>query len=413
MAEHLFIRFRSAADLVTVATLNDDGHLLGRPEAMPIAAAANRAEGKQVTVLLPAEDFVSTVVNMPSASPSRLRQMLPYSLEDELAGDIEDLHFAAGERNANGELAVAVIAHERLRSWRDTLTAANIHPRRICSEADGVPDTPGSVMLFLEGRKILGRRPASAPFVFADMSLQDLWALLLAEREDRSDLDNVVLFVDPQTASERHQEIDAWREQIAHLNLKELTDGCLPKLAAGFVHGGGANLLQGAYAARSNYQTLARPWYAAAGLAVALVAFSMLGKGAELIKLGRQEASLTAEATAICSASYGSQRLPQCLAEMGRRLAGAGQAASSAGSGGFLRMLTTVAAALSDSMIVNNINYRDGGMAIELIVPNVSMLETFSATLAQGEQFASDVQTTRTGADGRTVVRVRVVELNP
>jgi type II secretion system protein L len=412
VAEHLFIRLSERSDEAAVAALNADGHLLHGPETVPLMQVADLADGMQVTALLPAREVVSCLASVPAASQARLRQMLPYSLEDEFASDVADLHFAAGERNDDNDLAVSVIARDRLDLWLEVLKSAGIAASRICSEADAVPDTPGVVTLFLEGGKTLGRRPGGAPFAFEELDLTSLWRLLEAESGKRGDIDNVVLFADAETLAARGDEIEAWRPQIESLNVRELADGCLPKLAAGLVFQPGVNLRQGDYALRSSLRAMARPWRYAAGFALALIAFGVAGEGLEFLKLRRDENRLTAEATDICAQSYGSPQLSRCLVEMGRRLADYGQSTSSGGSG-FLSTLAAIAGAVDDAMTINSISFRDRAVTLDLTTPNAAYLDSFDQELTASNRFALEPQNTTNEPDGRIRVRMRVVALNP
>ena len=412
MAEHLFIRMSDGSDQVSVVVLDANGHLLRGPETMALSAAAGWAHDMPVTVLLPARDIVSCLANVPAASPSRLRQMLPFSLEDEFVGDVEELHFAAGERNEAGKLAVSVIDRNGLDFWLAQLKAAGIALRRVCSEADAVPDTPGIVTLFVEGRRILGRRPGGAPFLFEEIGLSELWHLLQTEREDSADLGQAVVFIDAETHRQRRDEIERWREGVGEVNVKELADGCLPKLASGLVFRPGANLLQGDYAARSSIRALARPWRTAAGFALALIAVSVIGVGAQYFKLSRAESRLTAEATEVCAQSYGAPQLTRCLAEMGRRLADIGQAASSGGQG-FLSMLAAVAGSVGDSMTISGIGYRDRVMTLEVVTPDASYLDAFGQRLRTDGTLAFELQNSVRAPDGGLQSRVRIAAANP
>lgn len=412
MADHLFIRLSESSDEAVVVALNSDGHLLRGPETVPLMEIAGQAEGMQVTGLLPAREVVSCLARVPTTSQARLRQMLPFSLEDDFASDISELHFAAGERNEDEALAVSVISRDRLELWLDILKSAGVAADRICSAADAVPDTPGVVTLFVEGSRTLGRRPSGAPFVFEDLGLEELWRVLEGERENGEDLDDVVLFVDPETLALRRDEIESWGRSIGNLNIRELADGCLPKLASGLVFRPGTNLRQGDYATRSSLRALARPWRYAAGFALAFVAVGVASKGIEYLKLRGDESRLTAEATEICSQSYGSPQLSTCLAEMGRRLTSYGQSAASGGSG-FLASLSAIASAVDDAMTINSISYRDRAVTLELITPDATYLDAFDQKLTGSNDFALEPQNTTNEPDGGIRVRMRVVALNP
>lgn len=400
MADHLFIRFAEDPEQASIVTLNAEGQLIAGPEQVPLTAAALRADGAQITVLLPARDLVSCVAEMPAASPSRLRQMLPFSLEDDFAGDVEDLHFVAGERNDADALAVSVIAKQRLDDWVEVLESAGIHARRICSEADAVPDTPGVVTLFLEGRGILGRRPGGAPFAFDELTLTEVWRLLASETDNSDDLQSVVMFLDPATLEARQAEIDAWQAEVARLDIKTLPQGCLPRLAAGLVHRPGCNLLQGDYAPRSNYAALARPWRTAAGFLLGFVAFTLLGKGALVWKLSRDADRLEAEITEVCTTAYGSPQLSPCRLEMQRRLAAAGQSGGGSGQGDFLPALSVIAQAAGDAMTMENLAYRDGVMSLEVVTPSTGYLDAFDQGVSQAGNLEVRVQSNTPEGNG-------------
>lgn len=409
MAEHLFISMGDSPDQATMVVLNADGQLLARPERVPLSVAAERAADRQVTVLLPARDIVSCTASLPSAPQARLRQMLPFTLEDEFAGDVEELHFAAGERNDADRLAAAVIARGRFEFWLDALRSAGIAAKRIVSRADAVPDTPGVVTLFLEGPRILGRRPRAAPFAFEELALAELWQLLAAEKEDTGDLGRVVLFADPETLAARKAEIDAWRPALEQLDIKELEDGCLPRLAANLLHQPGTNLLQGPYAPRSSYAALARPWHRAAGLLLAVVALGLVGKGALAFKLGRDESRLLEEITAVCAASYSSSELNACRLEMRRRLDAAGQTAAG-GAAGFLGIQAVVAEAGGGVMRMQSMSYRDGVLSLDFLAPGPQFVASFSEAVRDtGRYQVIDPSMRNDGDDTRVQLRIAPV----
>ena len=409
MAEHLFLRFGDSTDRVAVARLNADGQLLGRPETMDLAAAAARCDGALVTVLLPAREIVSCTASLPATSVTRQRQMLPFSLEDEFAGDVDELHFALGSSNDAGAFAVSVIDRRKLGRWLEALGAAGIVARRIFSEADGVADTPGVTTLYLENDRIFGRRPGGAPFVFDELALPDVWKLLQSERDEQADLGEVVLLVDSETLRSRGDEIDAWRAGVANVNLKELADGALPRLAATLVFREGPNLLQGRFAPKSNYASLLRPWRVAAGFVVAVVAFAIVGKAAEAWKLKQDDDRISADIDAICSTSYGLPEQRSCQLEMQRRVAGSAQ--NGGGGTGFLETLAAVASASGDAVRIDQLRYSENVMDLSLIVPTVTFLDTFEDGVSAAGAY--DVRLVSNTPEGEAVnMRLQIVNVS-
>ena len=92
------------------------------------SSLAHIAEGKDVIVIVPAEDVLLTLVQLPKMNRSRLQQALPYALEEQLIDDVASLHFATGNNQANNEWPVAVVSHQKMQQWLAWLQSWNIKP---------------------------------------------------------------------------------------------------------------------------------------------------------------------------------------------------------------------------------------------------------------------------------------------
>ncbi len=84
------------------------------------------AKGRKVVLLLPNSEVVLTTVNIPSKNKKQLHQAVPYALEDTLAEDIENLHFAIHQKTALGDSHVAIINRDRLDFFIDLLRKKSI-----------------------------------------------------------------------------------------------------------------------------------------------------------------------------------------------------------------------------------------------------------------------------------------------
>ena len=114
---------------------------------------------------------LSAEAALPAASQARLRQLVPFSLEELLADDVDQMVFAIGARLPSGATQIAAVARKRMDAWLAELRAAGIEPHAMCSEADGIPDIPATLVLIIEGERIAGRKPGQAPFVFDGLAL--------------------------------------------------------------------------------------------------------------------------------------------------------------------------------------------------------------------------------------------------
>lgn len=59
------------------------------------------ATGRRVVVLLSASDVLLTEVDIPAGSARQFESMLPYLMEDEIAQDVDELHFSIMAKRAN------------------------------------------------------------------------------------------------------------------------------------------------------------------------------------------------------------------------------------------------------------------------------------------------------------------------
>ena len=102
MSEYLVIRLGDDRDAaVSWIVVDSNGTRLGPPAAGPLADAVPDVQGRDVIVLVPATNVLTTTVDIPVRGGSRLQAALPFALEEYLADDIDTLHFAAGPRRWN------------------------------------------------------------------------------------------------------------------------------------------------------------------------------------------------------------------------------------------------------------------------------------------------------------------------
>ncbi len=120
--------------------------------------------GARAYVWTPAGDTVLTSATLPTRSPRKIIQALPFALEDRLLGDPESLHFAY-RTETDGSLSVAVTAHERLRHWTQALAQADIKPVMLCPATLLVPWALDCWSLAFAADEVLVRTGGASGFV--------------------------------------------------------------------------------------------------------------------------------------------------------------------------------------------------------------------------------------------------------
>src|SRR5262245_30462975 len=102
MAEILFVRLLAAAEATPEAAQAEwlatdaSGARRGNVHSGLLEEAAPLAVGRRVVVLVPGTDVLLAEPVLPLNSSAKLAQVVPFALEEHLATDVDDLHFAVG-----------------------------------------------------------------------------------------------------------------------------------------------------------------------------------------------------------------------------------------------------------------------------------------------------------------------------
>ena len=129
MPETLIIRLNdSAVDKVCWARQVDATEQAAETFSGPLADAAPAALGCRVVVLVPCTEILTTSTSVPSRNLQKIAAAVPNLLEEQFATNIDELHFAMGRRNEDGQIAVAVVSREKMDSWLKQLHRAGIWP---------------------------------------------------------------------------------------------------------------------------------------------------------------------------------------------------------------------------------------------------------------------------------------------
>jgi general secretion pathway protein L len=93
------------------------------------AALAGMPRGDACELVIPAELVLLTRARLPRGSRSKMRQLLPYAIEDKLVAEPDAVQVAAGPQLADGQTALAVIDKAWLSKVLTRLREAGIAPR--------------------------------------------------------------------------------------------------------------------------------------------------------------------------------------------------------------------------------------------------------------------------------------------
>ena len=128
MSENLIIKIDENNDKQASWIVIDSAGMVCEPEAQgSLDEAAIETDGRRVIALVPGTDVLTTKVDIP-AKGHKLMAALPYALEEFLAQDVEELHFAIGDKRSSGHTPVCVVSEERMEEWIELFNSHDITP---------------------------------------------------------------------------------------------------------------------------------------------------------------------------------------------------------------------------------------------------------------------------------------------
>ena len=382
MADWLLLRLpRTPEEPATWLVADARGAPAGPAQAGPLTLAAARAAGRRVCVLVPGTDVLLAEPDVPVRAGAKLQQLVPYALEEHLAADLDDLHFAIGKRTGDSSrVPVAVVARALLNEWLAMLRASGIEPEAIYADSDLLPRNPGQAVVLLEEDAVLVRAPgASSVTLPADALAEALEIAQSGAERLASGARGLILYTGAAEWQRHSAQIEAARAHFDGIKIQLLTGGPLALFAQQLPAATPINLLQGTYAPTSARAVGLRAWRVAAILLVSLISLHVAGKLGELQLLKSREHQIDASIRdTFHTALPGDPNTPDARRRMEQRLS----AARGAG-GGLLPALQALAQArdATPGMSVQALSFHGGALDMKLAAPDAASLDRVSQSL--------------------------------
>jgi len=411
MPETLIIRLsKPSADATTAEWLvvDEAGGAVGSVQSGPLADAALSAAGRKVTVLIPGTDALLAEPVVPVKGGAKLAQMVPFALEEQLASDVDDLHFAVGKRSdLRPGVPVVVVAHARMEEWLAALRTAGLAPDAMHAETAVLPATANAVTLMIDHSRVYVRRAETLGAVLEVQPLIEALQLALASGDEARE--HVTIYVAEDDYEQERDLLEGLREFTASLQLRLLSGGALPLLASTIAQSNPVNLLQGKYAPDGSINVSFAPWRYAALLAGIFFAVHLGVKGWQLVKYQKEEAQLDAAISEVYQQAMPGVPLPdpsKARKQMESRL----MALRGGGSGhtGLMAALSTLGEAINQipGTNIEAISYRDNTTDLRVLTPTVDALDRIKQ--AAGQRGVSAEIQSASPRDSKTEARMQL-----
>jgi general secretion pathway protein L len=211
-----------------------------------------------VRVIVPGQAVLLNSVTIPSKQTRKIKQALPFMIEEWIAEDIEHVHLAIPQPLYQhlGQTPVAVVAHTLLINWLDQLHSHNLSPLEITPDLLCLPQYNDSITLVLDDELILLRQQ---PYSGLSVNVSDTSWLLdqLANGEYgySDELRIRVLYCEAKSGQQAVTLSDSIKAQLGDdcsLELMPYQESISELLATTAIdqNNSGINLLQGGYSTK-------------------------------------------------------------------------------------------------------------------------------------------------------------------
>jgi general secretion pathway protein L len=380
MPEFLVVRLPSAAaETIGAAAewivMDGSGARRGNVQSGPLDLAPAAAANRKVVVLVPGTDTLLAEPVLPVKSGAKLAQVVPFALEEHLASDVEDLHFAVGKRETRSGTPVTVVARARMETWQALLANAGLQPDAIYPETAALPETTNAITLLIDGARVYVRRPETPGAVLDVVPLIEALQLALASGEEARE--HVTIYVSEDDYERERELLEGLREFTASLQLKLLPDGPLPLLAANIVQQPGVNLLQGVYQSKRKLNVSFAPWRYAAVLAAVFLVSHLGLKTWQYFHYRSEEARLDAEIGNIYQQLMPGAPLPNASIARRQVEARLNQLRGSGPVGGVMMTLAALGEAISQTpdVTIENIAFVNNTTNLRVLAPTTDALD--------------------------------------
>ncbi len=331
-------------------------------------------QGCQIDVIVPGQSILLTKAQLPQLSGERLKQALPFALEEQLIEDVTELHFAIGSYQPDHHyFPVAVVAKEKMDHWISELKKINIVPNAFISATTALPFAPENVYACIDDEIAIVRTGEYTGFTCDKANLSTFLQFQLASMEQKITDIHLYNFSDSSAALTLDNiiinEVMLSRNQFLEHLLKWTS-------TYPFI-----NLLQGTYRASKKTTTTKKIWMAAAGLAVVWIVFVFFSNIVSFFLLHQATTLSEQQIEKIYKRNF--PEAVSVIAPRQRMEDKLKKLSISSTKNNFLAILAIVGDSLSKSKGIEllNLDYRNNQLSLNITAASFLNLDVFTQTL--------------------------------
>ncbi len=333
------------------------------------------AKENEVTVIVPAHDVVLTEAALPKLNHQRLMQALPFAIEEQLIDDLDNLHFAIADTQADGIVATAIVAKKKMDEWLGLFSEHAIKPAQLYSAVFTLPLTEKNWAISIEQDSCVIRKDKYAGFAAELGNLSLLVELSVKEALEKPECIHVY------NTLESSATVEVSSVVINQVLLSE--QEWLAKITTWIDTQPAINLLQGTYRAERKASETRKLWNLAGYLTVAWIAIAFFSNLISFFILHHEENRLNTAINIIYKKNFPDSS--SIVAPRERMESKLSSLTESANKNYFLVLLAKIGDNLTKipRLQLKNMDFRDNQLNLEVTAAKFDDLDTLVKSLSQ------------------------------
>jgi general secretion pathway protein L len=406
MANTVFIRFHKDNSVDLYLPEDESIILSSMPSGMQQIAESCR--GKKLVVFIAANDVHLSTHTIPVRNRQKILQAVPYTMEDDLIGDIHNFHFAIPARIPTNDVPACAISRKRLDEILDQLDEHRLHPQIIIPEVLMLPCAADQWNIIIEEHDSAVQTTQYTGFSIDTDNLDAYLEMALQEAGEQAPTQINVVDTRPSAAATLLEQPEYDAINVAHI---PAAAGLLPLLAAHYKDDVGINLLQGDYTPRKRASQSYKKWYPALTLLGIIFFIQAISAIIHYVDISTEADMLETQIKQVFAEAVPDvKRMVDPKSQMQQRLTALKNSSQGAGAG-FLPILAKFSRAMqADNTIgLKGMNFRNGRLDIEMTINDLQALEKLKQSITEAGLMV-DIRSAT--VQGKTVsARLRIQEI--
>jgi general secretion pathway protein L len=381
------------------SALDNDNKPTGDVQTGDINALASDAEGKRVVLVIPGHSLLITNVDLPDGNLRTITSAVPYAMEEQIAEDVDNMHFAQGKRQANGVIPVIAISKQYLTDLLQLLADAGIYPAWAVAEPLLLPWKEKELSISINGNTAIVRDDENSGY---ECSISQL-PVLLKSGGDNKDVEAIRVWRTDDDIEISHL-FNADEERLI-CNKTSTEYDCLTEFGSKQPR---INILQG-FDAVSSMQPSSGSWKPAIILSVVAVLIYFAATGFQYFSLQSEINVVALKTEQLFRETFPDVKrlvkpIVQAQQKLDQRMASSGKAADD-----LLDLLFALGEAKqkSKSIEFKNLEYRQNSMVVHLEGKSVGQIEEFKQQLESTGNTSTDILST-VSKKGKIEARIKI-----